>query len=270
MNKILEIGGVQIAVRIRGNGFPLVFIHGFGEDRTVWSEFTSPLEKEFKILDFDLPGFGKSGHWDKFTISGAAGIFKKILDKMDIQDFILIGHSMGGYISLDFARKFPQFLTGLVMFHSHPYSDTSEKKKGRQKAIEFIGKNGSGPFAKQLVPGMFSAGFAEKHPDTIKKMTEKAASYKPESFIISLKEMKNRKDNSEILEKLACPCLFIIGDEDELIPSDYSLKQTALPAVSSIHILQNVGHMGMIEESNKCRIILQDFARFCFEFQGKK
>ena len=166
---------------------------------------------------------------------------------------------MGGYVGLEFAKKYGSLLKGLCLFHSHPYADTEEKKKGRQKGIEFIRRNGHIHFVKQLVPNLFTPNYAQNNHLLLAKLVFSASQMKAENIIAGLEVMAGRNDNTAVLDTINCPTLFIIGKEDLVVPA--YVKETARPDISSVHILKNVAHMGMFEATKKCERILKDFIK---------
>jgi len=173
---------------------------------------------------------------------------------------------MGGYVSLAFAKKYPELLKGLALIHSHPYADTESKGKDRNKAINFVNKHGHALYVKQLIPKLFTPSFVRSNAFLLEKMTMRAVNYPQEGIAECLKAMRDRPDNSKILETLDCPVLFIVGKEDAVVPSDYSLEQLYLPNVADIHILPKVGHMAMFEKTKLTQRVVRDFCSFCEVF----
>jgi len=245
----------------KGSSIPLVFIHGFCEDSSVWSEFIEDFSENYLVC-VDLPGFGKSEVINDCSIQDMASIVKSVLEVLNIQKCILIGHSMGGYVALEFAKLFPKKILGLGLFHSQPFADTLEKIEGRKKGIEFIQKNGSIHFVKQLIPKLFAQHFGSKNSLTITKLIVSASEYPKDGITNALEAMIQRTDNQEVLIQSDFPVLFIVGNEDEAIPRENSFKQLALPNISDIHILNRVGHMGMLEAKKECVSILKNFIDF--------
>lgn len=249
----------------KGRGLPIVFLHGFCEDSSVWDDFISVF-KSNKVIRIDLPGFGNSDPIDQPTVENFADTVKSVLDHLDIKKCILVGHSMGGYVSLAFAKKYESYLKGLTLFHSFPYADSPEKKENRQKSIEFIKRNSHYHYIKQLFPNLFPPKFLSSNNFLVNKMIHRASSFPQAGIIGGLEMMMNRPDNSEVLSQISCPVLFIIGKEDEVVPFDKSMEQTALPDVAHIHVLEGVGHMGMFEATKKTQNIIKNFVSFCANF----
>jgi pimeloyl-ACP methyl ester carboxylesterase len=227
----------------------------------MWNDFLVHFQDDY-LLCIDLPGFGKSAVQKDCSIQNMASIVYTILNKNNIKKCVLVGHSMGGYVALAFAKSYPNKVLGLGLFHSHPFADSMEKKENRQKSIGFIKKNGSIYFVKQLLPKLFAPRFGSKSSLTISKLIHAASHYHPDGIINALEAMIKRNDNQVVLEQAGFPVLFIVGEEDVAIPKENSFDQLALPNISKIHILNGVGHMGMFEAKDRCVSIIKKFIDF--------
>ena len=135
-----------VAYTSEGRGKAVVLVHGFCEDSGIWDEFKLDLlEKKYRVVCVDLPGFGGSEVAEGITVAGMAQAVKAVVDHLNLAEIIFIGHSMGGYAALAFADQYPDVLKGLGIFHSHPYADADDKKENRYK-------HGYGSIIKQLRP----------------------------------------------------------------------------------------------------------------------
>ena len=131
MIKEIDFKGKTLVYGIEGQGICLLFLHGFCEDRTMWNEFKKPFLENYCVLTPDLPGFGKFEAFEKISMSEMADYLNEILKEEKIDKIVLIGHSMGGYVSLAFAEKYQEKLNGFCLFHSHPFEDSEEKNANR-------------------------------------------------------------------------------------------------------------------------------------------
>ena len=250
----------KIAYDLKGKGTTLVFLHGFGENRQMWSKYTGYFQ-EYQILTIDLPNAGDSEVMEA-SIARMAKVVNAVLMAEGIEKCILIGHSMGGYVALAFAKLYEAKLLGYCLFHSQPNADTEEKKQGRNKAIDFVKKHGSGPYFKGLMPMLFAKDYLKKEEAVIQKLIDFASQISSEGTINQLKAMRDRPDNQAVLKSSNVPVCFIIGENDVAIPAENSLNQTFLSNTADIHILPNVGHMGMLEAQLQTVGILNRFIEF--------
>jgi len=254
----IEFNGVNVAFSVKGAGFPIVWLHGFGGDSSVWKDFIAPFNQYQHIL-IDLPGLGQSDVMLGSSVEKFAEVVFTILKKLDITSCYLVGHSMGGYVGLAFAKKYPVIIKGLVLFHSQPFADTDEKKSNRLKSIGFVKRNGTLPYVKQLKPILFSEKYKKENPTIIQQLIERASNYPSDGIMQCLLLMHDRPDNTAVLIKCEFPVCFIVGTEDKAIPNENSLNQLYLPAIADIHILEGVNHMGMFEATIETQKILESF-----------
>lgn len=263
--KFITYKNKKVAYQVEGKGAPVVLLHGFCEDSTVWEEFRSDLlEENYSVIRIDLPGFGRSEALPAVTIEQMAEAVHAALVKLKIGEVVFIGHSMGGYVGLAFARLYPKMLRGLGLFHSHPYEDSEGKKENRRKSVAFIKRQGHALFVKQLIPTLFNRKFANSNAFLVEKLTYRAARGKSAGIIAAQEAMIGRKDESGALSSLEAPVLFIIGEEDQAVPPE-SIEQIHLPQTASIHILEKVGHMGLFEARKETQRIVRQFVAFCEE-----
>jgi len=249
-----------VTYHLTGKGNPVVLIHGFAEDSNVWKYQTSFLQEHYQLIIPDLPGSGLSPFNPSLSsIDDYAEVIKAILDKEEIINCIIIGHSMGGYITLAIAEKYPQLLTAFALFHSSAFADSEEKKQIRLKAIDFINTNGAATFLKTTTYNLFADPFKTTHPDQIEALIERGQNFTNEALVQYYHAMIHRPDRTAVLKNATIPILFLIGEFDTAIPLQASLQQCHLPARSDINILAYSGHMGLWEETVKANKILLSF-----------
>ncbi|MEO6453736.1 MAG: alpha/beta hydrolase [Ginsengibacter sp.] len=262
-NQFISFRNSTIFYRVYGSGKAVILIHGFGEDGNIWSYIADKLKNNFLVIVPDLPGTGKSEILEdenvNVTVDDYAEVIIHILKKESLDDCIIIGHSMGGYITLGIADKYPEVLNGFGLINSTAYADSEDKKRDRLKSIEFIQKNDAASFLKTSTPGLFADKFKQEHPDEIEKLIDSTAYFTSESLIQYTKAMMNRPQRISVLQTTALPVLFIIGEEDPVVPLEKSLAQCHLPATAYVHILTGAGHMGMMEQGELCMEIISSY-----------
>lgn len=257
----------RIFYRAEGKGKAVILLHGFGEDGNIWEPQFETLKKDHFVIVPDLPGSGQSQMLEgPCSLTDYAEVIKVIAEKEIVsrkkkshQSFALIGHSMGGYITLAFAKKYPDLLNSFGLFHSSAFADNEEKIATRKKGIEFIKKNGAEAFLKTSVPDLFAKRTREENPALIEKLLHIAYKISGEALIQYYETMIERPDTADVLASFSKPVLFIIGKQDPVIPLQASLQQCHIPSFSSIHILQNSAHVGMWEEESMSNIYLTNF-----------
>jgi len=261
-SKTFTYRSAQIFYRTTGSGKPLVLIHGFAEDGGVWENQIEFLKEHFYLIIPHLPGSGRSELIDDMSIEGMAELINAILLNEKIETCSMAGHSMGGYITLAFAEKYPALLSSIALVHSSAFADSEEKKANRLKSIEFVKKNGAYEFLKAVIFDLFTETWATNNQQTVDLQIEKSKSFADEAIIAYYEAMINRPDRTHVLKNFNKPVLFIIGEHDKAVPFEQSLQQCYLPAISYIHILRNSAHMGMLEEADTVNILLEDLLKY--------
>jgi pimeloyl-ACP methyl ester carboxylesterase len=289
--KTLDFQKRKIFYRIIGEGPLVMLLHGIPFEGNLWKSQVETLQG-FKFIVPDLPGSGASELIDDMSMEGMAEVIKAIFDSEDeaiatptLKDTnsgvtsnpearawvassvgeirmgaaVLVGHSMGGYISLAFAEKYPDYLAGLGLFHSTAYPDTDERKATRIKAIESIKNDGAESFLKTMMPNLFSPHSRANMASKIEQFVAQTNNFSGAALVSYYEAMMRRPDRTSVLRNLKIPMLMIAGKYDNAAPLNDLLNQCHLSEISYFHILSESGHMGMIEEVGKSNQILNDY-----------
>ncbi len=238
----MNVAGINLAFERRGQGAPLVLIHGYPLDHTTWDEVIPLLEKEFDLILPDLRGFGESDvmEADDSIIDFASDI-AGLLSRLKIQHAVLAGHSMGGYVALAFAREYPERLSGLGMVSSQMRADTPERKEGRYASAKRVMETGVAAEVEALTPKLS----AEPRVRTF--VHDLMSRQRPLGVYTALTAMAERPDSTDLFPTFQFPVTIIHGDADALIPVERGREMKA--ALPSAHYaeLPGVGHMAMME-----------------------
>lgn len=247
-----------------GQGDTLVLLHGFTESQSMWDGFVHKLSDAFRVVTIDLPGHGQSDCLgDIHTMDDMAGSVKFVLDHLQINACVIIGHSMGGYVSLALSRLYPGLVKGLGLFHSNATADSEEAKEARNKAIAAIQKNHKN-FLFQFIPSLFAPENQMIFEALSKTLIENAQKMSPQAIVAAQEGMKRRPDSRDLLKNAAFPFLFICGKKDSRIPLENILPQIALPKTAYSMILEDVGHMGWAEAQQETLNMVQSFTKACY------
>jgi pimeloyl-ACP methyl ester carboxylesterase len=254
----------SVNYRIQGHGKCLVLLHGFLESLKIWDDFASELSQEFKVLAIDLPGHGKSEILtDVHTMEMMADVVKSVLEHLKIQECVMIGHSMGGYVTLEFASKYPEYLWGIGLFHSTAFADSTEAKQNRERTMEIVKSDRQG-FIRNFIPDLFAPGNRSRFTSEIRDLMEDASKIPKSSIIAALAGMKERRDHQRTVSVLDVPVMVIAGKEDQRIPVSNVIEMIGLPKHCDLLILGNVGHMGYIEAKKETLEKCRYFTKKCF------
>lgn len=259
VEKKLSYNNHSIFYQVIGKGKPVMLVHGFGETSNVWKNQVEFFKDKVHLIIPDVPGSGKSEAIDDMSMEGMAEVVKAIMTTEKINSFTLIGHSMGGYISLAFAEKYFENLEALGLFHSTAYADSEEKKDIRSKGIDFIRKHGAFEFLKNTSPNLFSPFSKSENQKLIDDFIGSLNNFSADVLVSYYEAMMKRPDRTAILKDSKFPVLFIMGKYDNAVPLEDGLKLCHLPEKSYIDILKKSGHMGMIEEPSESNSALEKF-----------
>jgi pimeloyl-ACP methyl ester carboxylesterase len=266
--KQVNIKGKKLSYRQSGEGLNIVvLVHGFGEDSQVWENQVDALQ-DYHLIIPDLPGSGESEMIEDMSMEGLAEALRQLIVHETATVFykegepgsvVMIGHSMGGYVTLAFAEKFPAMLKAFGLLHSTAYADSEEKKEIRRKGIAFIEKNGAFEFLKTATPNLYSPQTKADRPALIESQVAASNNFSGAALVSYYESMIRRPDRTSVLKTTKVPVLFILGKYDNAVPFQDGLQQCYLPPLSYIHVLENSGHMGMQEEPNETTEMVINF-----------
>jgi len=243
---------IKVKIKDQGKGIPVVLLHGYLESLEIWGEFANSLSKEYRIILIDIPGHGGSGILGEVhSMDMMAEAVNHVLVSLNISKCILIGHSMGGYVTLAFLEKFPDKLIAFSLFHSTPFADNDEKKANRDREIQLIKEGKKAVVYNVNIPKMFADDNLFEFKKEI-EFSKKIAKNTPNEGIIALLHgMKSRPDRLELLKKTQVPFLLVMGKKDNYIPYDIVSERIGIPRDITKLILEKSGHIGFIEEKEK-------------------
>lgn len=238
----LTVNHLSLAYDRRGQGAPLVLIHGYPLDHSIWEKVAPLLSPTFELILPDLRGFGESDSTDApYTMTDLAGDVSALLDHIGIESAYVAGHSMGGYVALAFAQAHPSRVRGLALVASQAAADPPERREGRYANARQIAEQGIGETVAGMTPKLSAEERVQKYVHDLMKK-QKAA-----GFIGSLRAMAERADTLSMLAATSFPVLLIHGDADGLIPIQRAREiQAAVPRAQLVE-LSGAGHMPMLE-----------------------
>src|SRR6188474_2319986 len=218
MEKTILYQNKKIFYRNIVNGDPVMFVHGFGEDGEVWNAQIEFLKDKYHIIVPDIPGSGRSEMINDMSMEGMAEVLHSIIHEENIDTCTVIGHSMGGYITLALVEKYWNHVNAFGLFHSSAFADTEEKKQTRKKGIEFAKQHGAFEFLKTSTPNLFSPNSKDQIPNSIDQFINSLKKFTPRALIAYYNAMMKRPDRTDLLKNTKNSVLFIAGEHDNAIP----------------------------------------------------
>lgn len=229
-----------------GKKVPLVLLHGFLEDSQIWESIVKDLQKERQVICIDLPGHGKSeGISEVHSMELMADVVREVLRSLGIPEISIAGHSMGGYVSLEFLKNFPMMVKSVMLINSTPVEDSVEKRKIRERSVKVVGENKKA-YVKMAISNLYSESSKEKFAEEIENLISRAAEMKVKNIQAALKGMKIRTNYLEVLESFKGQKIIAASEEDPVLEIS-ELEKVSNETGSSFHKLKN-GHNSYMED----------------------
>ena len=248
----------------QGKGRVIVLLHGFLGSHAIWKNTADNLAKSYRVISIDLPGHGSSPCFGyAHSMELMARCVKAVMDSLRLKKFVIVGHSMGGYVGLAFADLFPDNLKGLCLFHSTAYPDSEEKKKDRSRAINLVRSNKT-VYTKTSIRNLFATKNLKYLKEEINFATKIAKETSQRGIIAALHGMRDRPGRDIILGLVEYPIMMVIGELDNVLPCNQLLEQSELIKNKTVLYLEHDGHFGFLESSKQTHKELRRFLRKCF------
>ena len=255
----IKYKNVNIHYSVHGKGSAIVLLHGFLENISMWNEIFPALSKNNQIICIDLLGHGKTANLGYIhSMEDQAKMVKFVLDHLKQKKYILIGHSMGGYVSLALAELFPKSIKGVCLMNSTAQDDDKEKRKNRSRTIKAVKKYPE-TFVRLAIPNLFSEENRKIFIPEIKQITKEALKTSQQGIIAALEGMKIREDRTFILKTTNFPVMMIISKKDPALEYQSLIDQTKNTPV----IIQEFpdGHMSHVENKEELTQVLVNFVK---------
>lgn len=262
---LIRINDIQMAYTDTGVGHPVVLIHGYPFNRSLWNEQVAALSSSYRVIASDLRGFGETESSEgTVTMNRMAADVAVLLDHLEIPQAAIGGLSMGGYVALAFYKQFPSRVRALILADTRAQADTEEAKQTRHQQAEKALSEGMAGIADAMLPKLLTPETVSKHPDIVKRVRDMMLKLKPEGAAGALLGMAERDDQTELLSTITVPTLIIVGAEDAITTVADSEKMHQAIAGSRLVVLANAGHVSNLERTERFNEALLDFLKDSF------
>lgn len=257
----IEINDFILSYDDVGEGrIPIVFLHGFPFDKTMWEKQIEFLKTSYRLIACDIRGFGKSKD-EKSLLNMDLFVddLIKFMDKLDIDKAVICGLSMGGFITLNAAKRFPDRFEALILCDTQCIADTPEIKEKRLKTIAKIEEEGVADFNEEFIKSVFHKDSLADKKELVEELRRVVFANSRHSIIQGLLALAIREDTCAILERIRIPTLIICGREDAVTPLEESeyLKEHVLG--STLKVIDDAGHVSNLEQPNEFNQYLGEF-----------
>ena len=255
-----KVNGVEIAYTDAGQGDPVLFVHGFPFNKSMWEAQTASLSGQFRCIAVDL-----RGHGDSEDVSGTyfmdtlADDLNSLLDHLNIDNVNLVGFSMGGYVAFAFYRKYGQRVKALILADTRPQPDSPEAKQGRENTAQTVLNDGTDGVAQTLTGRMLAPANLEERPALAQTVKALMTSTPVNGWVGDLRGIAERPDSTDTQGQITCPTLILVGDQDAITPpADSTLMAESISGAKLVEISQ-AGHLTPIEQPEAFNNALNEF-----------
>ena len=242
-----------------GEGFPVILIHGFPHDRTLWASQLAGLEGRCRAIAPDLRGFGASLAAPPYTIDRYADDVIALMDRLGIERAVIGGLSMGGYIAFSMWRRHRARFRGLMLIDTKAGADSDEVKKRRTQQVEVAQREGMAVLAPRLLETAVSARTRERHPEVVERLLAMMTRQRVEGVVGALQAMVRRVDSTPTLKTIDVPTLIVVGQEDVATPVEEARKMHDAIAGSTLEIIEGAGHLSNLERPAAVNHVMSEF-----------
>jgi len=258
----LTVNGVSLAVEVRGDGHAILFVHGYPLDRTIWRHQIDSLEGYRRIAP-DLRGMGQSDAPDLgYGMAIYAADLAALLDTLGVDEVVLCGLSMGGYVSFEFLRQWRHRVRGLILVDTRAEADGAEARRARDAAAASAREGGAEAIAEAMLPKMLAPATSDTAPEIVDRIRRLMAATPVAGIVGALAAMRDRHDSTGLLPTLAgLPTLVIVGEEDALTPPDGARRLAAGIPGARLVVVPGAGHLPPVERPSETTAAILEFLR---------
>jgi 3-oxoadipate enol-lactonase len=256
------VNGVSLAVEVRGEGPAILFVHGYPLDRTIWRDQIDSLEGYRRIAP-DLRGMGQS---DAPDLGYGMGIYADdlaaLLDALGVNEVVLCGLSMGGYVIFEFVRRWRHRVRALILMDTRVEADSTEARRARDVAAATARDGGAAAVGEAMLPKMLAAGSEARAPELVDRVRRMMAATPVAGMVGALAAMRDRHDCTGLLPTLAdLPTLVLVGEEDVLAPPDAARRMATLIPGARLVVIPGAGHLLPVERPSETTAEIREFLR---------
>jgi len=244
-----------------GQGIPLLMVHGYPLDHSLWRAQMDGLSDIAQIIAPDLRGFGQSEASDGIcTMVAYADDLAALLDALKIGRAVVCGLSMGGYIALAFWNKYASRVRGLILVDTRAGADAPVVRQGRLDMVELVRQHGSKPAAEAMLPRVLAESTRQTRPDLVELARTMMLRQSPAGIIGAQLGMAERPDSTPMLSTINVPTLAVFGDQDVITPAETEGRNLAVAIPDAkLVIIPNAGHLSNLEQPETFNVTVRKF-----------
>ncbi|MEZ5346095.1 MAG: alpha/beta hydrolase [Pyrinomonadaceae bacterium] len=244
-----------------GHGIPLVLIHAFPLSGKIWEVNAKAISgKGFRVIMPDLPGFGNSASSEEvLSLESAAEQVNHLLTSLGIEKAFIGGLSMGGYVTFNFLRLYPERFLGAIFCDTTSSGEPAENIPNRYSLIDKLGKIGSQALVDVMLPNLISDQTKENNPELVNDLEEYFLRCDPTSAAAALRGFVERKDHDHMLSEINVPTLLIYGEYDKFTTVETAERIKNEIPNSTLSVIKGAGHFSNLEKPEEFNSALIEF-----------
>jgi pimeloyl-ACP methyl ester carboxylesterase len=251
--------GMEIGYDDIGTGLPVVFLHGFPHNRSLWTPQVHGLVDRARCVAPDLRGFGETTVAGPYSMDQYADDVASLLDALRIERAVVAGLSMGGYVAFSLWRRHRSRVRALVLADTRAGADSDVARGKRDEMIAMALGRGSGAVAEAMITGMVGKGTRARSPEVVDEVQRMLACAPVDGIIGALEALKSRVDSTPTLATIDVPTLIVVGEEDVLTPVAESRTMHEGIRGSVLEIIGGAGHVSNVERPAAFNHVLSEF-----------
>lgn len=242
------------------DGEPIILAHAFPFTHEMWLPQVEMLNERWRVITYDMRGLGRSDPGNgEFTLDEYVDDLLRLMDHFGIERAVVVGLSMGGYVSMRLCERAPERVRALALCSTRAAADDAQAAEGRVRAIEFIRHRGVRPFAEDFIKKLFAPQTYASEPQIIDHQLAIIEGHQPIGVIGAIRALATRPDLTPGLARVAVPTLILYGEEDALTPVAIGREIQAKIAGSEFHAIPAAAHMCNLENPEQFNERLYDF-----------
>jgi 3-oxoadipate enol-lactonase len=255
------IRGIEIGYDEAGSGTPVVLLHGFPFNRSMWSEQIEALTVRHRVLAPDLRGHGETTATEATTMEDMARDVSALMEQRNISRAAVCGLSMGGYVALALMRMFPLRARALVLADTRAGEDTEEARANREVQAQKVLQEGMAAIVDTMLPKLLTRQTLTKNPSLVSRVREMILKTNPVGAAAALRAMAQRRNQTSFLSRIVAPALIIVGREDAITPvAEAELIHREIGG-SRLEVIEDAGHLSNLEQPERFNEALTRFLR---------
>jgi 3-oxoadipate enol-lactonase len=264
--KIL-VNNINLAYDDHGAGLPVLFLHAFPLNRSMWADEMLALlqEQRYRLVALDWRGFGETEIVDEVsTMEQFADDVAGLMNTLGMSSAVLCGLSMGGYVAFAFLRKYPQLVAGLILADTRPGADTEEGKANRENLARIAEQEGTEAVANLQVPRLITEETRRSNPEVERRIRRMIAAATPRGIAAASRGMALRADSIDLLLSIACPTLVLVGEHDAVTPPGVAQDYAARIPGAQYQVIAQAGHLSNLEQPQAFIQVVSHFLQASF------